>query len=72
MNKEALSFKTSSLEWRSNQPNPNFNNPRETSLCAPVDLTAAGEVEGFHAFNRARARSLITTTAHVMRRGEVA
>jgi hypothetical protein len=71
MNGEALSCKWPEYQ-RPAEPNPNFNNPRNTSLCAPADLTAANEVEGFHAFNRARARALISKTAQVMRRGDVA
>lgn len=66
MNGEALSFKSRDYS-RSSQPSPNFNPPQPESICAPVDLTAACEVEGFHAFNRARAKALIAKTARAMR-----
>jgi hypothetical protein len=70
MNGEALPCKRRDYE-RPDQPNPNLTKTPDF-LLAPADLVAANEVEGFHAFNRARARALISKTAQVMRRGEVA
>lgn len=67
MNGEALSCKWPEYYQRPAQPNPNFTPPQPESICAPADLTCANEVEGFHAFNRARARSLIAKTARAMR-----
>ncbi len=51
---------------RSTQPSPNFNPPRQESICATADLTAANEVEGFHRYNQARARVLIRSAATAM------
>lgn len=66
MNGEALSCKWPEYQ-RPAKPNPNFTPPQPESICAPADLTCANEVEGFHAFNRARARALIAKTARAMR-----
>lgn len=54
------------MSGRSKQPSPNFNPPRQESVCSPPDLTAAGEVEGFHRYNQARARVLIRKAAKAM------
>lgn len=50
---------------RPSQPSPNFPQPIR-SLAVPVDLDCANSVEGWYAYNRARARVLIRNTVKKM------
>ena len=50
---------------RPSQPSPNFLQPIR-SLAVPADLDCANSVEGWYAFNRARARLLIRHTAKTL------
>lgn len=56
---------TEAIYNRPLQPSPNFPQPIR-SLAVPVDLDCANSVEGWYAFNRARARLLIRRTAQKM------
>ncbi|MCC0013835.1 MAG: hypothetical protein H6881_08160 [Rhodobiaceae bacterium] len=47
------------------QPSPNFPQPIR-SLVVPPDLDCANSVEGWYAFNRARARLLIRRTVKTL------
>ena len=56
---------TEAIYNRPSQPSPNFPQPIR-SLAVPVDLDCANSVEGWYAYNRARARVLIRKTTKTM------